>query len=402
MARATAGRTYIWERGGWPGFTFDLARLAVPLAGARRAQGELLGMVKVIDQVAANEAAVSAMAGEVVNNSAIEGVNLDMESVRASMLLRLGIETGLTQVSGDRGRRVDPVVGVLAEAVQGFKDSLTLERIFVWHRAIFPKGVPDGMTVLPAGRLRGNAPMVVATLSRRPEEPEIVHFEAPGREGLEREVDAFLHWFNEPPKDLDGLMRAGIAHLWFVTIHPLDDGNGRIARTITDLALSQDERVPRRFYSLSVQIMVKKGNYYDALEHAQRGSLDITEWLIWFLSQVEAAASRGAWEVARVLARSRFWATANRFKLNERQEKVLQRVLSPTSKEDVVSNSYYRKIVDTTRPTATRDLAELAGLGLLVPFGAGRSSSYRVDLERFLPDWLSFGGLAGKQPEDPS
>jgi Fic family protein len=283
-------------------------------------------------------------------------------------------------------KRVDPVVGVLAEAAEGWQEPLTLERLFGWHQAIFPKGIQDGLQTLPAGELRGDDPMVVATLGRHVGDPETVHFEAPGREVLEAELEAFLAWFNKTPEGLNGLLRAGLAHLWFVTVHPLADGNGRLARTITDLALSQDEKLPRRFYSLSVQIMRNKDDYYDALEQAQRGSLDITTWLTWFLSQVEAATRHGFQEVGRVLARGYYWAEVRKFTLNDRQEMMLKNVLSPMSADLAVSNRRYRAITKTSRATAVRDLAELAEMGLVVPFGEARAASYRVNLDRFLPD----------------
>ena len=382
MARATQEHRYIWELPAWPAFTWDGARLAGPLDSARRSQAELLGVVKAIGALAASEAAVAAMAHEVVSNSAIEGVTLDLESVRASMFLRLGAEASL----GQGNRRVDPVVGVLAEAAGNWRMPLTRERLFGWHRALFPKGVPDGAQTLPAGELRGENPMVVATLGRHPEDPETVHFEAPGREGLEAELDAFLGWFNEPKEGLNGLIRAGLAHIWFITVHPMADGNGRLARTLTDLALAQDEQLPRRFYSLSVQIMRNKQAYYDALEKAQRGSLDLTDWLVWFLAQVEAATQEGTQEVGRVLARREFWAEVRRLPLNDRQEMVLRNVLSPMSFDAAISNRRYRAITKTSRATAVRDLAELAAMGLVIPFGEARSASYRVDLDRFLPE----------------
>jgi len=228
--------------------------------------------------------------------------------------------------------------------------------------------------------------MVVATLGRQVGDPETIHFEAPGREVLEAELDSFLTWFNLPPEGLNGLLRAGLAHLWFVTIHPMADGNGRLARTITDLALSQDEKLPRRFYSLSVQIMRNKQVYYDALEHAQRESLDITDWLSWFLSQVEAATRHGVQEVGRVLARGHFWAEVRRLALNDRQMMMLKNVLSPMSTDLAVSNRRYRAITTASRATAVRDLAGLAEMGLVVPYGEARSASYRVDLDRFLPE----------------
>jgi Fic family protein len=307
------------------------------------------------------------------------------------MMLRLGVEANFAQVTG-RTKRVDPVVSILAEAAEGWREPLTLERIFGWHRAIFPKGVQDGLQTLPAGELRGERPMVVATLGHRIGDSETVHFEAPGRELLETELDAFLAWFNHPPQGMNGLLRAGLAHLWFITIHPMADGNGRLARTITDLALSQDEKLPRRFYSLSVQIMKNKQSYYDALEHTQRGSLDITEWLRWFLFQVEAATSHGVQEVGRVLARGHFWAEARRLRLNDRQEMVLQNVLSPMSTDLAVSNRRYRAITNTSRATAVRDLTELVEMGLVVPFGETRAASYKVDLDRFLPEGFRVDG----------
>lgn len=387
VARATREHTFIWECPEWPNFSWDAQRLAAKLDGARRAQSELLGVVKALGGKVA-EAASDAMAREVVSNSAIEGLTLDVEAVRASMMLRLGVETHLVKDTTGDLKRVDPFVGVLAEAVEGWKDPLTVQRLFGWHRALFPKGVPDGGTTFPSGEFRGEWPMVVATPSRRPGEPDAIHFEAPGRNALEHELDAFLEWFNHPPPQhtLNGLLRAGLAHLWFITLHPMLDGNGRLARTLTDLALSQDERLPRRYYSLSVQILRNKAAYYDALEHAQRGSLDVSAWLEWFLSQVEAAAREGFQEMGRVLARSYFWAEVERLRVPERQRRVLHSVLSPMSPEMSISNRRYRAITGISRATSKRDLAELAEKGLVVPFGEARAASYRVNLEPFLPD----------------
>jgi len=177
-----------------------------------------------------------------------------------------------------------------------------------------------------------------------------------------------------------------LAHLWFITVHPMLDGNGRLARTLTDLALAQDERLPRRFYSLSVQIMKNKAAYYDALEHAQRGSLAVNDWLEWFLAQVETAAREGFREIGRVLARTAFWAEVERLRVPERQRKVLSGVLAPMSPELSISNRRYRAIAGVSRATSKRDLAELAEKGLVVPFGAARAASYRVNLDPFLPD----------------
>jgi Fic family protein len=386
VPRATTEHTYIWERPGWPGgLTWNAGLLASHLDLARRAQWELQGVVMAVERSVAGEAALAAMAREVVSNSAIEGVTLDLEAVRGSMLLRLGLPATLGRAAGST-RRVDPVVGILAEAAEGWREPLTLDRIFQWHRALFPNGVPDGGQTLPAGAFRGDQPMVVATPGRRPGTPETIHFEAPGREGLDRDVQAFLAWFNHPPEGLNGLLRAGLAHLWFVTLHPMLDGNGRLARTITDLALAQDERCPRRFYSLSAQIMRARPDYYAALQQAQRGALDVTPWLLWFLRQVQAAALDGVREVGLVLARSCFWEHVRQVGINDRQAAVLENLLAPMSQDTAVSNRRYRAITKVSRATASRDLAELANLGLVVPYGESRAASYRVDLERYLPE----------------
>jgi Fic family protein len=358
--------------------------LAAPLAAARRAQGELYGMVQMIGSIPQLETAGAAMSSEVVSNSAIEGVDLQLEAVRASMLLRLGAKTA--GLPPEKTRRVDPIVGVLTEAVQGWRQPLTLERIFGWHRAIFPGGFSPQLGPIQVGALRGEEPMVVATVAKALDAPDQIHFEAPGRGRLEKEMNDFLAWFQDPPKDLDGLIRAGLAHLWFITIHPLEDGNGRIARTITDLALAQDEQSGLRFYALSAQIVRRKDAYYDALEQAQRGGLDVTAFVAWFLGEVREAARQGVEEVYRVLARSRFWARADQYHLNARQIKALRHALSPFNAESVLSNRKYRTITEAIRTTATRDLTQLVELGLLVLSGEKRGATYRVPLETFLPE----------------
>ena len=386
MAKATHGATYLWERPEWPAFRLRMEDLALALGQARLAQGELLGMARLLEGLPQLEAASSAMSREVASNSAIEGVELSLEAVRESMRLRLGaLEGGLPP---ERARRVDPIVGVLTEAVQGWTRPLTLDRIFGWHRAIFPGGSAAGIRI---GELRGPEPMVVATPARALDQPDLIHFEAPGRERLEAELTAFLSWFNNPPEGLDGLVRAGLAHLWFVTLHPLEDGNGRLTRTLTDLALAQDERSGLRFYSLSAQILRDKQGYYDALEQAEAGTLDVTGWVAWFLQEVRNAARHGQEEIHRVLARSKYAARMERLGLNARQRQALERALSPFNEGDGLSNRWYRKITGANRTTATRDLGELVELGLLEAAGEKRGATYRVPLERFV------GGTLGHQ-----
>jgi len=381
MPRTTTGRTYLWEDPDWPRFVVRMEVLASRLAQARRAQGELLGMARMLESMPQTEAAASAMSREVVSNSAIEGVDLSHEAVRASMLLRLGAQEG--GLPPERTRRVDPIVGVLTQAVQGWRLPLSLERIFDWHRALFPGGFSPQLGPIRVGELRGEATMVVATMARTLGEPDLIHFEAPGRERLDAEMDVFTTWFNAPPSDLDGLIRAGLAHFWFVTIHPLEDGNGRISRTITELALAQDEGLDLRFYSLSAQILRDKKAYYDALEAAQGSGLDVSAWLIWFLGEIHKAVSQGIEEIHRVLARHRFWSRAESLDLNTRQLTALHGALSPFNEGEGLSNRWYRKITGTNRTTATRDLIQLVALGLLEASGEKRGTGYRVPLERF-------------------
>jgi Fic family protein len=392
------GSTYIWELGSWPRFHYRVEELLPALSRTRRAQGELLGKVEIIGLPSKSEAALDAMSREVVSNSAIEGVDLSLEAVRASMMLRLGAHTGGLQTPA--ARRVDPIVGVLTEAVKGFADALGLRRMFGWHRALFPGGYSPQVGEIRVGGFRAEEPMVVATPSRSLAQPDIIHFQAPGRERLDGEMKAFLGWFNRPPAGLDGLIRAGLAHLWFVTIHPFEDGNGRIARTITDLALAQDEASPYRFYSLSAQILRNREGYYAALEAAQRGTLDVTAWLGWFLGEAEGAIRHGIEEVHRVTARNLFWSRAERLPLNDRQVRALKWLLSPAAGAEHITNRFYRSFTDSNRTTALRDLTSLVDLGLLESGRGGRSTSYRVPLERFLPGSLS-SFVQGKAAGDP-
>ncbi len=298
MSKSVKKRTYIWELKTWPKFEYDLGRLAPAMRAARRAQGDLLGMVKALSEATLTEVMVGAMARTAIGNNAIKSMDLSLESVRAFMMLRLCAAKGGFQ-PGAAGR-MDPIAGMLAEAVRDFRSPLTMDRIFSWHRVIFPDGVSPDWGWIRVEELRGPNPIIVAASRRTPGKPDIILFEPPGRQGLEAQMETFLAWFNAPPEGLDGQLRAGIAHLWFLILHPLEDGNGRIARTITELALAQDEASVLRFYSISKQIMRNSG-YKGALRHAQQGDLDITNWLIWFLQRVEEAALQAMEEVRPVL-----------------------------------------------------------------------------------------------------
>jgi Fic family protein len=367
---------------------FRASELAPRLLAVREKRAELLATVRMVGGDVRMQTAIEAMAQEVVTNSAIEGVDLPLEVVRESLMLRLGVHRGGLPHSG--ARRVDPVVDILLEAVQGWESPLTLERIFSWHRVLFPDGFSRHIGRVRVGELRGEEPMAVVSPSRSLAGPPTVHYEAPPRPRLEQEMEAFLGWFENPPEGLDGLLRAGIAHFWFVTIHPFEDGNGRLARTIGDLALAQEDRSALRYYSLSAQILRNKAGYYDALERAQHGGLDITGFLDWFLEELREALDHGIREAFLVVARTKFWQHAAGLRLNDRQEKGLRSALAPRTdrspaEEGTLSNRHYRAVTGANRITATRDLAQLVELELLVAHGAGRGAAYRVPLERYLP-----------------
>jgi Fic family protein len=274
-------------------------------------------------------------------------------------------------------RAVDGLIDVLLDATRQHAAPLTIERLFGWQAALFPTGY-SGLHAIRPGELRGTEPMQVVSGGVGKEK---IHFVAPPREGLDAEADRFLAWFNKPPAGLDGLVRAGLAHLWFVTLHPFADGNGRLARAITDMALSQDEHQPMRLFSLAAQILRQRESYYDTLERTQRGGLEVTEWLAWFLEQVEAAATAAEHTVANTLAKARFWLKHQATAVNERQRKVINRLLDagPEGFEGGINTRKYMGLTKTSRATAYRELADLVEKGCLHPTGKrGRSSGYEI------------------------
>lgn len=312
--------SWIWQRADWPYFRWDVAALAPILAQARLAQGQVLGATRLLDANLSLEAVAAILVEDGLTTSAIEGEPLAVDAVRSSVARRLGLPTaGLPAPP----RPVDGLIEVLLDATRNFAEPLTLTRLCGWQAALFPTGY-SGLTPIRTGQLRGDAPMrVVSGAIGR----ERIHFVAPPRTDLERGIEQFLHGFNTPPAGLDGLIRAGLAHLWFVTLHPFEDGNGRLARAITDLAIAQDERQPMRAFSLSAQILREREAYYAGLERTQRGDLDVTPWLAWFLAQVTAAAHAAEHMIAVTLAKARFWLRHHATDLNSRQRKVLNRLL---------------------------------------------------------------------------
>lgn len=366
--------TWIWQQPGWPEFRWDAGRLAAPLAAARLAQGKVLGAERLLDPSLSLEAVAAILVEDGVTTSAIEGERLDPRAVRSSVARRLGLPTaGLPEPA----RAVTGLVDVLLDATRHYAQPLTRRRLFGWQAALFPTG-HSGLRRIRAGALRGRAPMRVVS---GPLGRERVHFEAPPRTGLEAELGRFLAWFRTPPPDMVGLVRAGLVHLWFVTLHPFEDGNGRLARALTDMAMAQDDGQPMRVFSLSAQILREREAYYDVLERTQRGGLDVTDWLAWFLRQVESGADAAEVTVGDTLAKARFWLRHQTTHLNERQRKVLNRLLEAGREglEGGINTRKYMGLTGASRVTAYRELADLVEKGCLEPTGAGgRSTAYRV------------------------
>lgn len=368
--------TWIWQQPEWPRLRFDQSTLAPALSRARLAQGKVLGATRLLDATLGQEAMAAILTQDGMTTSAIEGEQLNLDAVRSSVARRLGLPTaGLPAPP----REVDGLIEVLLDATRNYASPLTEERLFAWQAALFPSGY-SGLHAITTGALRDEAPMQVVSgrVGR-----EHVHFAAPPREGLDELLAAFLGWFNadEAIAGMDGLIRAGIAHLWFVTLHPFEDGNGRLARAITNMALSQDEAQPMRVFSLSAQILRERDGYYQILESTQRGGLDITVWLNWFLDQVAAAATAAEDTIANTLAKARFWIRHQATPLNERQRKVLNRLLNagPEGFEGGINTRKYVSLTKASRATAFRELVDLVEKGCLAPTEkGGRSSGYEV------------------------
>jgi len=371
---------YIWELGAWPKFTWNYEELKPRLESVRLQQGRLLGQSEDLSKELDLQARMDALIQNAIRTSEIEGENLNVESVRSSVARRLGLpRAGLR----DTTVQTDAIVGMLLEATQDLETPLTQAQLCQWQAALFPDS-PGLVSPVKVGELRGEVPMQV--VSGRVDRP-IVHFEAPPRERLEQELDEFLTWLNQPPNTLDGLLRAGIAHLWLVTLHPFDDGNGRVTRAVTDRALAQAEQQSIRFYSLSAAIMERRKEYYEHLEQSQKGGLDITPWLSWFLSVLEDALKQGQARFDRVLKKTRFWQRHSQTPLTERQIKVLNRLLdvgavqeSAEGFEQGINAEKYKSLAKVSKATATRDLTDLLEKGCLTKLPAGgRSTRYAID-----------------------
>ncbi len=363
--------SYIHEQAGWPEFTWRGQELAATLGAVRHSQGRLLGSMEALGFDLRAEASLAVLTSDVVKSSAIEGEMLNPEEVRSSIARRLGLDVaGLPIASRD----VEGVVEMMLDATWQFESPLTKERLFDWHASLFPTGRTGmGRLTVGAWRTMDSGPMQVVS---GPMGREKVHFEAPEAGRLEVEMASFITWFNAPAS-IDPVLKAGIAHFWFVTIHPFDDGNGRIARAIADMALARADGTKDRFYSMSSQIEAERKAYYSSLEAAQRGDVDITSWLAWFLGCLERAIAGADRTLATVLYKARLWQRINLRPVNDRQRLVINRMLNGF--EGFLSTSKYAKLAKCSADTALRDIQELLERRILVPNpGGGRSTSYRL------------------------
>ncbi len=363
---------WIHEHQNWPDFTWDAETLASKLADIRHRQGRLLGRMEGLGFELKREASLSTLTNDVVKSSAIEGENLNPEEVRSSIARRLGIDiAGLIPASRD----VEGIVEMMLDATQQFSKPLTKDRLFDWHAALFPTG-RSGMHKITVGGWRTIETGFMQVVSG-PIGKEKVHFEAPSAERLEKEMDTFLAWLADK-NDIDPVIRAGIAHLWFVTIHPFEDGNGRIARAIGDMALARADGTLDRFYGLSSQIEAERKQYYDQLEAQQRATPDITDWLSWFLDCLGRAISNAETTLGNVLFKAQLWDIINQKPVNDRQRLIINRMLEDDF-EGFMNTSKYAKLVKCSNDTALRDIQELKERGILIQNpGGGRSTSYSL------------------------
>lgn len=365
---------YIWQQPDWRAFTWDQAALVTLLGQVSRAQGKLLGRMAALGFDLRNEAHLRTLTQDVVKTSEIEGEYLVPDQVRSSIARRLGMDVaGLVPAD----RNVEGVVDMMLDATSRYEEPLTVERLQSWHSALFPTGRSGTHRIsVAAWRDDGNGPMQVVS---GPIGRQHVHYEAPPATRIQQEIESFLEWFNAPA-ETDPILEAGLAHLWFVTIHPFDDGNGRIARAIADMALSRADETRQRFYSMSGQIRLERNDYYDTLERTQKGPLDVTRWQTWFLSCLERAIAAAEDTLSTVLAKARFWERFATAALNERQIKVLNRLLDGS--EGKMTTSKWAKIAKCSQDTAHRDILDLIERGALQkePRG-GRSTCYSLVVE---------------------
>jgi Fic family protein len=364
-------RTYIHQLPDWPRFQWDHERLAAPLAATRHRQGRLIGQMEALGFGVREEAVLRTLTDDVIKSSEIEGEVLDTDQVRSSVARRLGMDVAGLEPSD---RHMDGVVEMMLDATQHYQQPLSTERLFAWHASLFPTG-RSGMNRIVVGAWRDDrtSPMQVVS---GPVGRERAHFEAPAAARLDQEMRTFIDWFNTATP-ADGVLKAALAHLWFVTIHPFDDGNGRVARALADMCLARSEGSAQRFYSMSTQIRHERGDYYRILEQTQSTTMDVTPWIDWFLGCLTRAIEAAQVTLASVIAKARFWEKLRDVPLNERQRLVISRLLDGF--EGHLTTSKWATLTKTSQDSALRDIQQLVDRGVLVRNSAGgRSTSYSL------------------------
>lgn len=369
-------QTYIWQLDSWPHLTWDTDRLLVPLGECRLLQGKLMSKIGALGMQLDSQAQAEILVEETIKTSAIEGELLDVRSVRSSVARRLGLPSAGLPVD----RKIDDLVSVLLDATQHFDAPLTPDRLWGWQAALFPSGYSGLHKIRVGGWRDSTEPMRVVS---GPIGREKIHFEAPPSDKLATEMRHFLSWWHDGGGTIEGVIRAALVHLRFVTIHPFDDGNGRIARALTDMALAQDDKQRIRYYSLSTQVMAEREGYYDILEKTQKGSGDVTDWLIWFLGCFARAIEKSEDIMNGVFAKSQFWQQHAQAPLSERQKKVINRLLDVGAEgfEGGLTTQKYASITHCSRATAFRELDQLLELGMVRRVGQGRSARYELVLD---------------------
>lgn len=361
---------YIHELKQWPHFFWQHDKLIHLLGEVRYLQGRLLGKAELLGFELRNEANLETLIQDIVKSSEIEGEVLNPELVRSSIAGHLGLDY---KGKENRDRRIDGMVEMMLDATQNNDKSLTDDRLFGWHSALFPTG-RSGMYKIEVAKWRTGAMQVVSGPMGR----EKIHFEAPNANLLEKEMQNFLTWFNDQ-QEMDDLLKAGIAHFWFVTIHPFDDGNGRIARAIADMRLSKADRVNQRFYSMSTQINADKKSYYQILEKSQKSTLDITPWLVWFLNCLKQAITNSEGIITKVSAKHQFLVKNSSAITNDRQRLMITRLLDGF--EGHLTTSKYAKLTKSSTDTALRDITHLIEKDILLKSGSGgRSTHYQLKM----------------------
>lgn len=360
-------KTYIWQQDGWPKFRWDADKIIAPLSRISEKHGKLKGIMSLLGFDTKDNARLDAMTEELVNSSQIEGVMLSPQSVRSSIGRRLGItDDGLLT----EDHYVEGLVDVMMDAVNNRFVPLTDERLFAWHAALFPTGRSGMYKITVGGWREGDEPMQVVSGAMGKEK---VHYQAPASADVPEEMAGFLKWLDS--SDLNPILTAAIAHLWFVTIHPFDDGNGRICRTITDMILSRADNDDARYYSMSAEINRCKKQYYEILEATQKGNLDITGWIMWFLETLESAIDNALSKVSRSVEKANYWDKFRNEEINERQRKIINRLWDGF--EGKLTSSKWAKICSCSQDTAQRDIADLVSRGMLRDSGEkGRNKNY--------------------------